>query len=129
MFFGGLLGIDDEKYFDPASSYTRRLTEEDRARTLEQPGTASGLYRTVYVFENEQLAEMMNRTAHAFFCMALEPAGDGYTMYWAIYVRETGGLTPIYMSLIDPFRRYIVYPAIVRSVERTWAARWYEQPQ
>jgi hypothetical protein len=127
MLFGGLIGLDDQKYFDQASSYTNRLTEEDRARSLEQPNTSAELFRTVYAFENEQLAEMMNRTAHAFFCMAIEPAGDGYTMYWAIYVRETGGLTPIYMSLIDPFRRYIVYPAIVRSVERTWGARWNEQ--
>ncbi|MGD2151929.1 MAG: DUF2867 domain-containing protein [Gemmatimonadales bacterium] len=124
MLFGGLTGLDDEKYFDNASSYANRLTEEDRARTLVQPGGGGDLFRTVYVFENEALAEMMNRTAHAFFCMAIEPASDGYTMYWAIYVRETGGLTPIYMSLIDPFRRYIVYPAIVRTVERNWAARW-----
>lgn len=129
MFFGGLIGLDDEKYFDQRSSYTNRLTEEDRALSLEQPEATGELFRPVYRFDNEQLAEMMNRTAHAFFCMAIEPAGDGYTMYWAIYVRETGGLTPIYMSLIDPFRRYIVYPAIVRSVERTWAARWNEQPQ
>lgn len=129
MFFGGLIGLDDEKYFDASSAYARRLTEEDRARTLEQPGTGGELFRTVYAFENEELAEMMNRTAHAFFCMAIEPADDGYTMYWAIYVRETGGLTPIYMSIIDPFRRYIVYPAIVQTVERTWAARWNESLQ
>ncbi len=124
MLFGGLIGLDDQKYFDQTSSYINRLTEEDRARSLAQPGTSAELFRTVYAFESEQLAEMMNRTAHAFFCMAIEPTGDGYTMYWAIYVRETGALTPIYMSLIDPFRRYIVYPAIVRSVERTWATRW-----
>jgi hypothetical protein len=124
MFFGGLLGLDDEKYFNPSASYTRRLTEDDRARTLEEPGTAGGLFRTVYAFENEHLAEMMNRTAHAFFCMAIEPAGEAYTMYWAIYVRKTGGLTPIYMTLIDPFRRHIVYPAIIQTVERTWAGRW-----
>jgi len=31
------------------------------------------------------------------------------------------------MSLIDLFRRYIVYPAIVRGVERVWAARWAEE--
>jgi hypothetical protein len=127
MLFGKLLGLDDEKYFDQSSSYTNRLTEEDRARDLGRPVSASELFRTVYAFENEELAEMMNRTAHAFFCMALEPANDGYTMYWAIYVRETGGLTAIYMTLIDPFRRYIVYPAIVQNAERTWAMRWNEQ--
>lgn len=126
MFVGALLGVDDERHFDPSRSYARRLTEDDRARTLEEPGGRSELFRTVYAFDNERLAEMMNLTAHAFFCMALEPAGDGYTMYWVIYVRETSGLTPIYMTLIDPFRRHIVYPAIVRGVEHRWAARWDE---
>jgi hypothetical protein len=124
MLLGGLLGWDDEKYFDTSTSYINRLTEADRSRTLEEPGTGGGMFKTVYTFENEQLAEMMNRTAHAFFCMAIEPAGDGYTMYWAIYVKETSAFTPIYMSLIDLFRRHIVYPSIVRSVERAWAARW-----
>ncbi len=123
MAVGGLLGWDDETYFDRSASYVNRLTDNDRSRTLEEPGAGDGLFKTVYTFENEQLAEMMNRTAHAFFCMAIEPAADGYTMYWAIYVRETSAFTPIYMSLIDLFRRSIVYPAIVRSVERAWAVR------
>ncbi len=124
MFVGGLLGWDDEKYFDTSRSYVNRLTEADRSRTLEEPGTGDGMFKNVYTFENEELGEMMNRTAHAFFCMAMEPAEGGYTMYWAIYVRETSAFTSRYMSLIDLFRRYIVYPAIVRSVERAWAARW-----
>ncbi|UCC73431.1 MAG: DUF2867 domain-containing protein [Gemmatimonadota bacterium] len=121
MFLGGVLAWDDERHFDTSASYVNRLTDDDRTRTLEQPGAGSDLFKTVYTFENESLAEMMNRTAHAFFCIAMEPASDGYTMYWAIYVSETSALTPVYMAIIDPFRRYIVYPAIVDSVERTWA--------
>ncbi len=126
MLVGSLLGWDDEKYFDTSTSYVNRLTEADRSRTLEEPGAGGGMFKTVYTFENEQLAEMMNRTAHAFFCMAIEPTEEGYTMYWAIYVRETSAFTSRYMTLIDLFRRYIVYPAIVRSVEHAWAARWEE---
>lgn len=126
MFVGDLLGWDEEKYFDRSASYVKRLTEADRLRTLEQPGVGDGLFKTVYAFENEALAEMMNRTAHAFFCMAIEPAEGGYTMYWAIYVRETSALTSRYMAFIDLFRRTLVYPAIVRGVERVWAARWEE---
>lgn len=127
MLLGDLFGWDDEKYFDRSASYTSRLTEADLSRTLEAPGAGEGLFKTVYSFENEALAEMMNRTAHAFICVAIEPARNGYTMYWAIYVRETGAFTSIYMSSIDFFRRYIVYPAIVRDVERAWAARWSEE--
>jgi hypothetical protein len=121
---GDLFGWDDEKYFDLDASYVNRLTEADRARTQVEPGSGSEMFRVLYAFENEATAEMMNHTAHAFFCMALEPAGDGYTMYWAIYLRETSGLTPVYMALIDPFRRYIVYPAMARRVESAWAERF-----
>jgi hypothetical protein len=123
---GAVFRWDDEKYFDTSTSYAQRLTEADRSASLTEPGTDSEMFQTIYTFENESLAEMMNRTAHAFFCMAFEPAADGYRMYWAIYVRETSRLTPFYMALIDPFRRYIVYPAIVTAVEREWAAHWGE---
>jgi hypothetical protein len=128
MSLGGMLGWDDEEHFDTTSSYINRLTDDDRMRTTDEPGVGQGMFRTLYTFDNESLAEMMNRTAHAFFCMAMEPAGDGYRMYWAIYVRQTCALTPAYMGVITPFRRHIVYPAIVHSVERTWAARWAEPP-
>lgn len=126
---GRLLGWDDEAYFDAAASYVRRLTDADRSRSSEEPGTRHGLFRTVYTFENEALVEMMNRTAHAFFCAALVPAQDGgYRMYWAIYVKRTSWLTPVYMALIDPFRRALVYPAMVRTVERAWSRRWSGEP-
>jgi len=29
-------------------------------------------------------------------------------------------LTRFYMALIDPFRRLIVYPSLLRSVRTTW---------
>jgi|GEM_PF-710467 len=125
---GRLLGWDDQAYFDAAASYVRRLTDADRSRSSEEPGTRHGLFRTVYTFENEVLYELMNRTAHAFFCAALVPAEDGYRMYWAIYVKRTSWLTPVYMALIDPFRRALVYPAMVRSVERVWSRRWSAEP-
>jgi hypothetical protein len=37
-----------------------------------------------------------------------------------VYVRSVGRLTPVYMTLIDPFRKLIVYPALLRSVRATW---------
>jgi hypothetical protein len=124
---GRLLGWDNEAYFDAAASYVRRLTDADRSRSLEEPGTRHGLFRTVYSFENEALSELMNRTGHAFFCAALVPTENGYRMYWAIYVKRMSWLTPVYMGLIDPFRRALVYPAMVRSVERAWSRRWSDE--
>jgi hypothetical protein len=36
------------------------------------------------------------------------------------YVRRVGRWTPVYMALIDPFRRLLVYPSLLRSVRATW---------
>jgi hypothetical protein len=44
----------------------------------------------------------------------------GYRLYWAIYVRSVGRITVPYMRLIDPFRRFIIYPAVLRSVHAAW---------
>jgi len=64
--------------------------------------------RSVYRFENEQLLEVINRTAHAAALSALVETGNVYRLYFAVYVRSVGRLTLFYMALIDPFRRLIV---------------------
>src|SRR5438045_3689512 len=82
--------------------------------------TMRGPFRTLYVFPTETLAEVQNATVHAFLATALVPRDGGYTLYWAIYVRSDRLATRLYMALIDPFRRRIVYPAIVRSIHAAW---------
>jgi hypothetical protein len=42
-------------------------------------------------------------------------------VYWAIYVLPVGWITPWYMRLIDPFRRLIIYPNVLREAQRRWA--------
>jgi hypothetical protein len=42
-------------------------------------------------------------------------------LYWAIYVKPVGRLTPVYLALIDPFRRFVVYPALIRDIQAVWA--------
>jgi hypothetical protein len=37
-----------------------------------------------------------------------------------VYVRNVNRLTPVYMSLIDPFGKHIVYPSLLRGVRATW---------
>jgi hypothetical protein len=74
----------------------------------------------VYRFENEQLLELINRTAHAAALSALVETPDYYHFYFAVYVRNVSRFTPVYMALIDPFRKLIVYPSLLRSVRRKW---------
>jgi hypothetical protein len=75
----------------------------------------------LYVFANEALSEIRNATVHGFVALALRPRPSGYTLYMAIYVSPVSRLTPVYMALIDPFRRFVVYPALCREAQRSWA--------
>jgi len=120
---GALLGWDERPSGPelPAASYVRRLDEAERERSLEPPGAPWGPFRLIYAFENEALGEILNRTVHAFSFMGMAPAPDGYRVHWAIYVKPVGRLTRPYMAVIDPFRRWVVYPSIIRRVERTWS--------
>jgi hypothetical protein len=104
--------------------YSNRLTQEDRARSLVSPGAEDGLMRIVYVFPYESLSEVRNATVHAFSCFALRPTMNGYRLYWAIYVKPIGAWTSTYMRVIDPFRRAVVYPAVLQRVRRTWSVNY-----
>jgi hypothetical protein len=125
---GWAFGWDEEVAEEAELSYLRRVSDEVLARSLEEPGREGGYFRLMYTLENETVAEILNRTAHAFFCMAIEPSDDGYTLYWVVFVKEEMPLTPFYMGLIDPFRRYLVHRSIVRSVEQHWRHRYRDQP-
>jgi len=35
-------------------------------------------------------------------------------------VRSVSRFTPVYMAVIDPFRKVVVYPSILRSLRATW---------
>ena len=75
----------------------------------------------LYVFGEEALSELRNATVHAFVALALTPCPGGYTLYLAIYVKPVSRLTTLYMALIDPFRRLIVYPALGRQIQQRWS--------
>ena len=122
-FFVGSLFDWDRSTSDLASeSFAQRLTDEDRARSLVPAGTPDGLFRIVYRFENEQLNELVNRTVHAGALSALVEAAASYRFYFAVYVREVSRFTPLYMAVIDPFRKLIVYPELLRGVSAQWDA-------
>ena len=121
---GRLFGWDDPGHAAISRSYVGRLSEADRSRSLEKPGVQRGVWRVVYTFEDEALREVINRTVHAFVLFALRPATNGYTLYWGIYVKPVGKLTAVYMALIDPFRRWLVYPDMIRRMENAWPRMW-----
>jgi hypothetical protein len=120
LFVGRLFGWDRPSSEGASPTFADRLTPEDRARSLAPSGQREGLFRIVYRFENEQLDELINRTAHAAALSALVETPGRYRFYLAVYVRNAGWLTPLYMTLIDPFRKLIVYPSFLRGIRAKW---------
>ena len=47
----------------------------------------------------------------------------GYRGQMAVLVKPNGRLGTAYMAAILPFRRLIVYPALMRDIENDWRAR------
>lgn len=120
LFLGRTFRLEAEPKDALAASFGNRLTAEDRARSFVVSGTPEGLFRVVYRFENEQLLEIQNRTVHAAALSALAERADSYRFYFAVYVRQRTWITPFYMGLIDPFRRWIIYPALLNRIRATW---------
>ena len=120
FFVGRLLGWDREPAPTAWGTFTTRLRTADRSRSLVSAGTREGLFRVVYRFENEQLLEIINRTAHAAALSALVETASAYRFYFAVYVRSVSRFTPVYMTLIDPFRKLVVYPSLLRTVRAKW---------
>jgi hypothetical protein len=120
LFVGRLLGWDHEPVATAWESFATRMTTADRSRSLAPAGTREGLFRVVYRFENEQLLELINRTAHAAALSALVETANAYRFYFGVYVHSVSRFTPIYMALIDPFRKLIVYPSLLRTVRTKW---------
>ncbi len=120
LFLGRIFRLEDEPKDALAASFGNRLTPEDRARSFVVSGTPEGLFRVVYRFENEQLLEIQNRTVHAAALSALVKRADSCRFYFAVYVRRRTWITPFYMGLIDPFRKWIIYPAMLKTIRATW---------
>ena len=53
----------------------------------------------------------------------VEQGEDLYRGQMGVYVKPRGTLGEAYMALIAPFRHRVVYPALMRHIERAWDAR------
>jgi Protein of unknown function (DUF2867) len=117
---GRVFRWDDERHDPPGASYVHRLTEADRLQSQVPPGSREGRFRVLYVLRHEALSEIRNATVHGFLALALTHREQDYVVYVAVYVKAVSRFTALYMTLIDPFRRFVVYPALGRYVQQTW---------
>ena len=117
---GRMFKWDDDRHDDPDASYVHRLSDIDRLQSEVAPGTREGAFRVLYVFPHEALSEIRNATVHGFLALALARREHGYQLYVGIYVKPVSRLTGVYMAVIDPFRRFLVYPALGRQLQQAW---------
>jgi Protein of unknown function (DUF2867) len=90
------------------------------------PGKADAggppVFRSVYETHDEWVAEISNKTVHGLLHIGWVPdhSGSGYHGQMAVLVKPNGWFGKAYMAAILPFRRALVYPMLLRSIERQW---------
>jgi len=81
-------------------------------------------FTSLYLAEDEFAAEIANRTMHGVMHLGWVPDGTGgYRGQMAVLVKPNGLFGKAYMAAIAPFRHRLVYPRMMRDMERAWRAR------
>ena len=125
---GGWLGWDDPPRplaipNDSETTLSARLPADLR-NTADRFDLRSKDFIPLYRTDVEWAAEISNQTVHAVMHLAWVEHGDGvYQGQMGIYVKPRGRLGTAYMAAIAPFRHRVVYPALMREIERGWNAR------
>jgi hypothetical protein len=122
---GELLGWDDEG--DGVGSRVPTLRDRlptDLRDAPPGPEFDSLPFTSLYLLEDEWAAEAANRTMHGVMHIGWVPDGNGgYRGQMAVLVKPNGLFGTAYMAAIRPFRHLIVYPPLMRVIERQWRAR------
>lgn len=89
----------------------------------------AGPFRSVYLTDDEWVAETANRTVHAVRHIGWVPDQDGgYRGQMAVLVKPNGPLGKAYLAGIAPFRHLLVYPPLLRAIGRRWQTRAADEP-
>jgi len=125
---GGLLGWDQPR--SAAGSTRPSLRErlpDDLRGTAAEAGPQALPFVPLFMLENECAAEIVNRTVHGVLHLGWVPAEAGaWSGQMAVLVKRNGLLGSAYMAAITPFRHVIVYPRMMREIERRWRAQMNE---
>lgn len=80
-------------------------------------------FRSVFLTDDEWVAELANRTVHGLLHLGWVPDGSGgYRGQMAVLVKPNGRFGAAYMAAIAPFRHLFVYPPMMRGIAREWQA-------
>lgn len=117
---------DDQKLPIPGEAETSlasRLPDDLRGST-DDADFGSLPFDPLYRTDREAAAEISNKTVHAMMHLGWVDKGDNdFQGQMAVLVKPRGRFGAVYMDLIKPFRYLIVYPALMRQIERAWESR------
>lgn len=82
--------------------------------------TTAPIFRSVYMTDDEWVAEIANRTVHGLLHIGWVPHDEGYRAQMAVLVKPAGRLGRAYLAAIKPFRLAIVYPMLLETIGREW---------
>jgi len=118
---GELLGWDDPRRGVGARVPTLRDRLPSDLSAAPGPSFKALPFTPLYLLDDEWAAEIANATMHGVLHLGWvpEPTG-GYRGQMAVLVKPNGVLGNAYMAAIKPFRHLIVYPALMRQVQRHW---------
>jgi Protein of unknown function (DUF2867) len=118
---GALLGWDgpDAGVAGRVPSLRERLPADLRG----SPGPSFGAlpFRPLYLTDDEFAAEIANQTMHGVLHLGWVPDDAGtYHGRMTVLVKPNGLLGRAYLAAIKPIRHLIVYPLMLRRIERRW---------
>jgi hypothetical protein len=93
----------------------------DLRETPSVPGSDDLPFSPLYMTDDEWALEIANRTVHGVLHLGwVSDQSGGYRGELAVLVKPNGLFGTAYMAAITPFRHLIVYPAMLRAIEREW---------
>lgn len=126
---GKLLGWDR-----PDGHGSKRPTLRDRLPADLREGPSGpdfelAPFSSLYRLDDEWAAEVVNRNVHGVMHVGWVPdETGGFRGQIAVLVKPNGRLGNAYMAAIKPFRHLIVYPPLMRQIERKWRAGAADPP-
>ena len=120
---GDLLGLDESepRIGSRVTALHDRLPADLRAAPRGPDLGSPVAFSSLYLLDDEWALEIANRTMHGVLHIGWVPAaGGGHRGQMAVLVKRNGLLGAAYMAAIAPFRHLIVYPAMLRELERAW---------
>jgi hypothetical protein len=113
--FGWDKTVDDPSR--PSLRHRLPLDLRDFPSTVTPPMGLTPLYQ----IDDEWAAELINRTVHGVIHLGWAQDGAGnYRGQMTMLVKPNGLLGRAYLAAITPFRYLIIYPRLLRWVDRKW---------